>query len=81
MSTIGPRTFLVMCNFPPVPERGRHLISIDDVNTLLHECGHCFHAVMSKTTLEALASPDVFWDFVEVPSQFFENFIYDVHVM
>ena len=56
-------------------------MEFDEINTLFHEFGHCFHAVMSKTELEGLAATDVFWDFVEVPSQFFENFSYDFNIM
>ena len=56
-------------------------MEFDEINTLFHEFGHCFHAVMSKTELEDLAATDVFTDFVEVPSQFFENFSYDFNIM
>jgi len=67
---LGPKSFVVMCNFPPKPKEAgkQHLIPFEDVETIFHECGHCFHAVMSNVGLEALEGTEVFWDFVEVPS-------------
>lgn len=80
---LGPKTYTVVTNYPPEPKdkTARHLLSFDDVNTTFHEFGHCFHAVMSDAGLEALEGADVFWDFVEVPSQFFENFTYERDVL
>ncbi|CAL5996050.1 Peptidyl-dipeptidase [Hexamita inflata] len=78
---LGPMTYFVACNFSPKPKEGAHELEFDEVNTLFHEFGHCFHAIMSKTRIEALAACEVPWDFVEVPSQFSENFSYEKDVL
>lgn len=41
--------YVIMANFPPKPEKGPHYLKIDDVCTLLHECGHNFHDMMANT--------------------------------
>ena len=50
------------------------LLNIDEFNTLLHEFGHCLHGIFSNVTYPSLCSPNVLWDFVELPSQIMENF-------
>lgn len=50
------------------------MLTIDEVNTLLHEFGHCLHGIFSDVTYQSMCSPDVLWDFVELPSQIMENF-------
>ncbi len=50
------------------------LLNFDEFNTLLHEFGHCMHGILSNVTYSSLCSPNVLWDFVEMPSQIMENF-------
>jgi peptidyl-dipeptidase Dcp len=49
------------------------LLSFEDVRTLFHEFGHGLHGLLSKVTYERLAGTQVLRDFVELPSQLFEN--------
>ncbi len=51
------------------------LLTFDELNTLMHEFGHCLHGIFSDVTYASLCSPNVLWDFVEMPSQIMENFI------
>lgn len=51
------------------------LLTFDEVNTLMHEFGHCLHGILSNVTYASQCSPNVLWDFVEMPSQIMENFV------
>lgn len=50
------------------------LLTYDELETFLHEFGHSLHGIFAKTHYPSLCSPDVAWDFVEMPSQIMENF-------
>jgi len=44
---------------------------------LFHEFGHALHGMMANTQYPNLSGTSVKWDFVELPSQFLENFCYE----
>lgn len=56
-------------------------LTLDEVETLLHELGHAVHVNLSKTRYAATAGTTVMHDFVEAPSQMLEDWIYDRKVL
>ncbi|RMF74391.1 MAG: hypothetical protein D6744_14540 [Planctomycetota bacterium] len=72
---------VLVCNFPkPTPERPS-LMPHDQVETFFHEFGHCLHTILSEGTLLAFSGTSVARDFVEAPSQMFENWVWDADVL
>ena len=57
------------------------LLSFDDVRTLFHEFGHGLHGLLSQVRYERLAGTQVLRDFVELPSQLFENWAMEPQVL
>lgn len=57
------------------------LLSMDDVETLFHEFGHALHGLLSKAHYKSLSGTNVPRDFVEMPSQFMENYCYQPEIM
>ena len=57
------------------------LLSFEDVRTLFHEFGHGLHGLLSKVRYERLAGTQVLRDFVELPSQLFENWALEPQVL
>ena len=50
------------------------LLTLGEVETFLHEFGHSLHGMFANTRFESLSGTNVWWDFVEMPSQFMENY-------
>ncbi|MCB0411320.1 MAG: M3 family peptidase, partial [Bdellovibrionales bacterium] len=56
----------------PTPQNPS-LLSFDEVRTFFHEFGHSLHSLLSNCKYRSLSGTNVYWDFVELPSQLFEN--------
>lgn len=68
-----PHVMMVM-NFTKPTETKPALLTFDEVNTMLHEFGHCLHGIFANSKYTSLSGTNVKWDFVELPSQLMENF-------
>jgi Zn-dependent oligopeptidase len=66
-----------VCNFTPPTESKPSLLTFNEVTTLFHEFGHGLHGMLANTTYPSISGTSVYWDFVELPSQFMENFCYE----
>ncbi len=69
-----PHVSITMNLTKPTEERPS-LLTLSEVETFLHEFGHALHGIFSKVHFEALSGTNVYWDFVELPSQFMENYV------
>ena len=67
----------VVCNFSRPTATSPSLLTLTEVTTFLHEFGHALHNLLSDVTYAQLAGTNVYWDFVELPSQFMENYAYE----
>lgn len=68
-----PHVSIVM-NFTKPTQSKPALLTFNEVETFLHEFGHSLHEIFADSTYESLSGTNVYWDFVELPSQFMENF-------
>lgn len=64
----------VVTNFTKPTATKPALLSLGEVETFLHEFGHSLHGMFANTRFESLSGTNVWWDFVEMPSQFMENY-------
>lgn len=65
----------IVMNFTKPTDAKPSLLTPSEVRTFLHEFGHALHGLMSKVTYKSLSGTNVYRDFVELPSQFNENFL------
>ena len=70
---VRPHVSVVMNLTKPTPEKPA-LLTLGEVETFLHEFGHSLHGMFANTRFESLSGTNVWWDFVELPSQFMENY-------
>lgn len=67
----------IVCNFTKPSKKQPSLLTFNEVTTLFHEFGHALHGMMADTQYPSLSGANVYWDFVELPSQLLENWCYE----
>ncbi|MDC7995964.1 M3 family metallopeptidase [Altibacter sp. HG106] len=67
----------IVCNFTKPTASKPSLLTFNEVTTLFHEFGHALHGILANTTYPNLSGTNVYWDFVELPSQILENWCYE----
>ncbi len=73
---------VLVCNFPdPNAQQGPALMQHSEVVTYFHEFGHLVHGIVSGEIEYARVRRPSEWDFIEAPSQFLEEWIYDYDVL
>lgn len=70
-----------VCNFTKPTATKPSLLTFNEVTTLFHEFGHGLHGMLANTTYSSLSGTSVSWDFVELPSQIFENWCFEEDVL
>ncbi len=70
---VRPHVSVVMNLTKPTDEKPA-LLTLGEVETFLHEFGHSLHGMFANTRFSSLSGTNVWWDFVELPSQFMENY-------
>ena len=65
----------IVCNFTKPTATKPSLLTYDEVKTLFHEFGHALHGILANSTYKSVAGTNVYWDFVELPSQIMENWV------
>lgn len=74
--SVRPHVSIVM-NFTKPTDSIPSLLTFDEFTTFVHEFGHGLHSMLSQCTYSGLAGTNVYWDFVELPSQIHENWCYE----
>ena len=72
-NNVRPHVSVEMNFTKPTAEKPA-LLTLGEVETFLHEFGHSLHGMFANTRFESLSGTNVWWDFVELPSQFMENY-------
>ena len=67
----------IVTNFTKPTETKPSLLTFDEVTTFLHEFGHALHGMLSQCQYGGTSGTNVYWDFVELPSQIHENWAYE----
>ncbi len=65
------------CNLTKPTDDKPSLLTLSEVTTIFHEFGHSLHGLLSKRKYKKIAGTSVFWDFVELPSQIMENWVFE----
>jgi len=76
-----PAVSVVMANFPKPTKEKPSLLMRSDVRTFFHEFGHALHALLGATQLGSFSGTSVKTDFVEMPSQMLEEWLWDKEIL
>lgn len=79
--TLPAGVSVVLANFPKSTQDKPSLLKRSDVQTFFHEFGHALHALLGRTHLASFAGTSVKTDFVEMPSQMLEEWLYDKEIL
>jgi peptidyl-dipeptidase Dcp len=67
----------IVCNFTEPTADTPSLLTFNEVSTLFHEFGHALHGLLAEGKYQSLSGTNVYWDFVELPSQLMENWLFE----
>ncbi|KAH9598685.1 Peptidase M3A/M3B catalytic domain [Trypanosoma melophagium] len=77
----SPALSVVIANFPKPSGDRPSLFLHDDVTTFFHEFGHAIHGLMGRSRMASFAGTNVKWDFVELPSQMLEEWVWEPEIL
>lgn len=76
-----PGLAVVLANFPAPSGEKPALLKLADVRTFFHEFGHALHALLGATSVISLSGTNTKTDFVELPSQLLEEWLWDKDIL
>jgi thimet oligopeptidase len=76
-----PGLSVVLANFSPATENRPSLLKFSEVGTFFHEFGHALHSLLGATPIASLSGTSTKLDFVELPSQLLEEFLWDPGIL
>ncbi|CBH12027.1 metallo-peptidase, Clan MA(E) Family M3,putative [Trypanosoma brucei gambiense DAL972] len=80
-SKFSPALSVVLANFPAPSAERPSLFLHDDVVTFFHEFGHAIHSLFGRSKMATFAGTRVKRDFVELPSQMLEEWVWEVDIL
>jgi thimet oligopeptidase len=72
---------VIVGNFPKGTKKNPSLLSVGEIETLFHEFGHMSHNMLSRVSLQSYSGTGTDFDFVETPSQLFENWVENIDIL
>jgi thimet oligopeptidase len=77
----APALAVVIANFPKPSAEQPSLLELSNVRTFFHEFGHALHTLLGATQLASSSGTNVKMDFVELPSQMLEEWLWDPMIL